>query len=297
MSKDGQNKIYEMVTEKVVAMLEAGVAPWRKPWRTVGGHMPVNMKSKKQYRGINVLLLALQGYSSRYWLSFKQVQEKGGKVRKGEKGTPVVFWKPIQVRDAKNDDPEAKKTIPLLRYFYVWNLEQVEGIEDPDAGQAAQLDEFTVIERAEDVAAMYCAREGIEVAHGGGSAFYLPSEDRIGMPPRETFESPDSYYNTLFHECGHSTGASKRLGRPGVVDKTRYGSEKYGQEELVAEMVAAFLCAETGIDSTMEQSASYLQGWLKAVQDDPKLVVIAAAQAQNGADLILGLAESASENE
>ncbi len=278
------NKVYEIVTQQITDLLEKGEIAWKKPWKSTGGAR--NLVSKKQYRGINQFLLNCSPYSSPYWLTFKQATEKGGSIKKGEKSTLVVFWKLLNTvqedADAGGDSQIVK--VPLLRYYRVFNLEQTEGIEHPPEETIANP--FTPIEQAEQVIQDMPLKP--EIKHGGDRAYYSPMLDYVQMPNQETFDTPESYYNVLYHELGHSVGHQSRLNRKGVTEPTYFGSHAYSQEELVAEFCASMLCGVTGIEqATIENSAAYIQGWLKVLKNDKKLLVHAAAQAQKAADYIL----------
>jgi len=282
---------YEIITARILEKLEQGTVPWHKPWSAGGA--PRNLVSGKEYRGVNIFLLGCQGFTSPYWLTFKQAKQLGGSVRKGEHGTPCILWKWINRSDenAETGDTETKQ-IPLIRYYNVFNVEQCDGISH--ARLEAQQEEptpFNPIEAAEAIVSGY--PEPPSIAHDGrGSAYYRPATDSIHMPEPEAFDSEAHYYATLFHEMTHSTGSEPRLARPGVTNPIRYGSHRYSQEELCAEMSSAFLLAEAGIDSgsLMNNSASYVASWLKALKNDTKLVVLAGAQAQKAVDHITGRA-------
>jgi antirestriction protein ArdC len=287
-------KSYEVVTSRILELLESGEIPWRKPWRGAGG-LPKNLTSGRTYRGVNVFLLtcisAMVGYSSSYWVTFRQAKALGGHVKKGEKSSPVVFWKLLEKgKEGEADEPrgedDTRRMIPLLRHYNVFNLEQCEGIDPPaDEAEGEPLD-FTPIEACERIVADMPDPPKLEVR--GLKAYYRPSEDLVMMPTPERFESAEEYYGTLFHELTHSTGHARRLNRGSVADAAPFGSQTYGNEELVAEMGASFLCGHAGIENvTLENSAAYIQGWLKTIRSDPKLVVVAAAQAQKAADWIL----------
>jgi antirestriction protein ArdC len=280
--------VYEIITERLLEKLEAGTVPWHKPW--AAGGSPQNLVSGRGYRGVNIVLLGCQGFTSPYWLTFKQAKQLGGSVRKGERSTPVVFWKWIEraSEDPETGETEAQK-IPLVRYYNVFNVEQCDDIIH--ARLEAKQDEpepFNPIESAERIVASYPKPPSIS-EDGRGAAYYRPMTDSIHMPEQETFDSEDHYYGTLFHEMAHSTGHESRLARPGVSNPIRYGSHDYSQEELVAEMGAAFLAAEAGIDAKvlMDNSAAYVASWLKALRNDKKLVIFAGAQAQKAVDHIL----------
>lgn len=278
--------LYQTITDQIVGMLEKGVAPWRSQINGAGAAgMPKNIASGKAYRGVNTFMLAIQaqikGYDSAFWGTYKQIQEMGGQVRKGEKSTMVVFWKQWQIQDQATGED---KKIPLLRYYNVFNLSQCDGIKAPDAATFTPSP-FTPIEQAASIVAGYA--DGPEVKCGGTIAFYRPSDDSVTMPAPERFETSESYYAVLFHELSHSTGHASRLHRE--MKSLGLDSEKYGKEELVAEMSAAFLCAECGITpATIDNTASYLAGWIKVLKGDKKLVIQAAGAAQKAADWIKG---------
>lgn len=280
--------LYATVTDQIVAMLEAGVVPWRSPilGQSKAGH-PKNLNTGNGYRGVNVFLLAFsayaKGYGSSYWLTFNQARERGGNVRKGEKASTVVFWKTYETEDRKTGDA---KTVPVLRYYNVFNVDQCEGIPAPDA-VAFQPLAFTPIEAAEVIAKGYAG--GPPVEHAGQQAFYRPSADSVTMPEPARFASCEEYYSTLFHELSHSTGHSTRLDRKLDASPMAFGSSDYGREELVAEMSAAFLCGHAGIKpATIDNQAAYIGGWLKKLKEDKRLVMTAAGAAQRSADWIRG---------
>jgi len=279
---------YEVVTRRIIEALEQGVVPWHRPWKNVAGVGPTSLASGKEYRGINVWILAveqvLKGYSSPYWLTFKQAKERGGSVRKGEKGTQIVLWKPVR-KSAENEAGETEnRSYLLLRYFTVFNVDQCDDIEAPVLEAIPERDP---IETCEAIVASYVGRP--EVKHGGNRAFYSPALDYIQMPLTGQFDSAEGYYATLFHELAHSTGHESRLGRKSLIQPAPFGSEDYSREELVAELAAAFVCGEAGIPVNVEQSAAYLKSWLRVLKDDRKMLVQAAAQAQKAADLMQGI--------
>ncbi|MDD5310038.1 MAG: zincin-like metallopeptidase domain-containing protein [Deltaproteobacteria bacterium] len=271
--------VYEKITEKILEQLEQGTVPWRKPWHT---SLPKNLVSRKPYRGINVLMLGMQGYASAYWATFRQVAKLGGTVRKDEHGTLVVFTSRFEVVDKETGE---EKEIPFLKSYVVFNLAQTSGISTPAEEQKAPV---SPIAKCEEVVTGMADKPSIDF-DGGSRAYYSPLSDSIHLPAQAKFESAEGYYGTLFHELVHSTGNAKRLARKGVAQVSGFGSESYCQEELVAEIGAAFLCGTTGIETrTLENSASYIAGWLKSLKDDKKLVVVAAAQAQRAVDYICG---------
>jgi antirestriction protein ArdC len=258
--------VYEIVTEKIVNLLEQGIVPWRRPWTSTG--LPRNLVSKKPYRGINYFLLSASKYVSPFWLTMRQANELGGHIRKGEESTAVVFWK---IEDAKRsaEDLEAEETEKatrrrfLLRFYRVWNLEQC------DLPQAV-LDKLPKIEthQHDPIEAVEKIIAGMpnppEIIRGGSKAFYSLLTDCITLPPRELFISAEEEAATTAHEVIHFSGSEKRLAREGICEAAPFGSPVYSKEELVAEMGAAFLCAEAGIsNAVIANQAAYLAGWLK----------------------------------
>lgn len=271
------DKVYEIITEKIIEKLEQGKVPWNKPWNS-SASSPKNFLTMKDYRGINVLLLGIAGYSCPYWLTFKQVKEKGGSVKKGEKGTIIVFYKWLEYED--KDNPEETKKFPMLRYYHVFNLEQTTGIDFEIPGEV--LNDNQKIENCEKVVNGYVDKPKI---NQGQRACYSPLLDYIEMPKMEKFNSSEYYYSTLFHEMIHSTGRENRLNRKTVTDLCPFGSTNYSKEELIAEIGAAFLCGITGIENkTIDNNTAYIQNWLKSLRNDKKLIVLAAGAAQKAAD-------------
>jgi len=243
--------------------------------------MPKNLVSKKEYRGINVFQLACQDYSSPYWLTFKQCQERGGHIKQGEKSTPVILWKWIGCKDREEG---VHGMMPFLRYYSVFNVDQTEGVAAPEPAEVNNT--VDTIPNVADLVANMPLRP--ELKFGGNRAFYSPSLDYVQLPHLSIFITPEEYYSTLFHEYVHATGHEKRLGRKSILEPSYFGSHDYSKEELVAEMGAAFLCGHAGIEnSTIENSAAYIKGWLKALKNDKTLLVHAAGQAQKAADYIL----------
>ena len=277
--------VYDVITDAIVEKLNAGVVPWRKTWASAGAAR--NLISGRPYRGINCFILSCSQFASPFFLTFKQAQECGGYVRKGEHGLPCVFYTQWDIEDKHTGE---EKRIPLLRYYTVFNSEQCEGIQHTRLTElSANLParEFNPIVEAESIV------EGMQnppvIEHKEPRAYYQPLNDRVNMPAKSLFESSEAYYETLFHELGHSTGHSSRLNRKAVSETAFFGSSDYGQEELVAEMASAFLCGHCGIEQVvLDNSVAYIGAWLKTIKQDAKLVVIAAAQAQKAADYILG---------
>jgi antirestriction protein ArdC len=274
------SKVYEIVTDKIIAALESGTAPWRKPW-TAG--LPKNAISKRPYSGINALLLSMAPYADNRWLTMKQANEKGGRIRKGEKSTLIIFWKQNPIKAENDNGAEIEKVIPLLHYYLVFNVDQCEGLNLPTPETKA----INPIAEAEAIITNMPNKPSVGF-DGGDRAFYRPLSDSIHLPKRDCFESAGEYYSTLFHQLGHGTGHSSRLNRPALAEVAPFGSETYSREELVAEFAAAFLCGQAGIQTTIDNSASYINGWLKKLRSDKKLAIIAASQGQKAADYIMG---------
>lgn len=280
--------LYSEITQQIIAMLDKGVVPWRSPilGQSSAGY-PKNLESKKPYRGVNVFLLAftafMKGYSSSNWLTFRQTNALGGSIKKGEKASMVVFWKPYEIEDPETKE---KKQVPVLRYYKVFNVEQCHGIQPPDAVSFVPTP-FQAIEKAEVLVKGYT--EGPTIKHGGQQAFYRPTTDTVKLPPPSRFSSNEEYYATLFHELSHSTGHNRRLDRKLDTKLKPFGSSDYGKEELIAEMSAAFLCGQAGIaPAVIENQAAYVSGWLGKLKEDKKLIIQAAAAGQRAADWICG---------
>jgi antirestriction protein ArdC len=278
--------VYKIITDQIIEKLQEGTIPWHMSWSSDG---PKNLISAKPYRGINVFLLGSLGYMSPYWLTFKQARSLGGYVNKGEKGTPVVFWKTYKKNEIDPDTRKVKEASRfVLRYYRVFNIEQctLPAEEVPQADPTTK--EFDPIPKAESV--VEAMPNAPEITHQSQRAWYSPLLDVVNMPRPESFDTPENYYSTLFHELTHSTGHKSRLNRKGISDPVRFGSHSYSKEELIAEMGAAFLSGHCGIDDRiLDNSAAYINGWLGRLRNDPKLVVMAAAKAQKSSDYIQGV--------
>ncbi len=242
--------VYEIITDRIIKQLESGVAPWRKPW---SAKLPVNLISQKPYRGLNVLTLASQGYPSRFWLTFNQANKLGGRIRKGEKSSPVIYWNIGEEREYTTRDGQTRVSKPfLLRYSNVFNLSQTEGIDLP----ASALHEARTNNPIEDCEQIVAEMPNKPAFEQSDRAWYAPSRDLVGMPSIGLFRSSEEYYSTFFHELTHATGHKSRLGREGFEAVQSFGSESYSKEELVAEMGAAMLCGVTGIGKKQPTSFS-----------------------------------------
>ncbi len=272
--------VYQEITDRIIEQLELGTVPWVKPWSTVKGEatFPTNRYTGYAYRGINVPSLwcaGIQaGYESNLWLSYKQARNIGAQVRKGETGTPIIFVKFKQVQD--RDDTTKKKSIPLVKYSTVFNVEQVDDL--PTLYNVEQ--EWNPVTDVDNLIATTSA----VITHGGDRACYMPGPDRINMPHKAGFTDSGNYYATLLHEITHWTGSKTRLNR---LYGARFGDQAYAREELVAEMGAAFLCGHCGIDGHL-QHAEYLNSWIKVLKSDKSAIVQAASAAQKAADFVTG---------
>jgi len=274
--------VYQIVTDKIIKALEEGTIPWKKPW-SGNGVRHANFVSKRPYHGINTILLSLSGYSQPYWLTYKQASSIGAQVRKGEKGSMVVYWNFFESEKVLPNGEVEKKTIPFLKYFTVFNIEQCDNIEMPEEEKTDKV--FNPIEEAEMVVQNYSDKPRIDELLSD-RAYYSPATDHIVTPKREQFNSEESFYATLFHEMIHSTGHESRLKR---VFGSGFGTEKYSKEELIAEMGSAFLCNHVGILPSVEgNTASYISSWLKVLKDDKRFVVSAAGMAEKATEYILG---------
>ena len=273
--------IYQQITDAIIAELENGAAPWVKPWRA-DSSADRNHVSGKPYRGINRLLLGMssmaQGFTSPVWASYKQWQEAGAQVLKGSKGTHIVFFKPIAGKqDAETGETEAGYCV--IRGYTVFNATQTDLPVPVSIEPETQFNPIPACEQ-------FIIKTGAAVSHGGDAAFYMPSQDRVQLPNKSAFDSESSYYATAFHELTHWTGAKHRLDRD--LSKGRFGNPAYAFEELVAEIGAAFLSADHGIQGELRH-AGYIEHWLKACRTDSKAIFKAAALSQKAADYLKGL--------
>lgn len=272
-----QNTAYEKITAQFIEALNNGIIPWKKPFIS-----NANFVTRKEYQGINSLATACRDFSCPYWVTFKQANDLGGKIKKGERGTIIAYWQSKE-RVVENDlgEEEIKKGF-LLRYSTVFNLEQTEGIAWEVSG-----DGKTTM-NAEAIVSNYL--NAPEIIFEDDKAFYSPLRDIVNMPKRQKFVSHEEYYCTLFHELIHSTGHLSRLDRKELCSMNFFGDHSYSKEELVAEIGASFLCHEAGIlKVTMANSEAYIAGWAHALGNDPKMILEAAAKARKAVDYILGV--------
>lgn len=282
------NKVYQIVTDRIVAQMDKGIIPWKQPWAVSGDewNSPRNWITKKAYRGINVMLLGSAGYECPHWATYNQLKSIGGMVKKGEKSSPIVFWSKTSYKDKDNDDEERQSFI--LRYYNAFNLEQVDGIEVPVTVPPEEDDTFTPIEKAERLVERIPNR--CPIKSGGSKAFYSPYRDFVMMPDAKAFYSPEEYYSTLFHELAHSTGHTSRLNRFKDNKSDSKGTKGYAREELRAELASCYLMNDLKIKTTVteENSVAYLQSWRQRLIDDPTIIMATAGKAQEICDYIHG---------
>lgn len=277
--------VYEMVTNRIIEQLQNGVIPWQKPWHGLRSGA-YNRISKKSYSILNQMLLQHNGE----YATFKQWQELGGKVRKGEKAEVIVFWKVLPVEETQEDGTKEIKQVPFLRYINVFHISQVEGIEPLER---EFLNDIEPIQEAEHILTDYWTRENITVEHiAGNDAYYSPMMDTIRLPLFEQFESAEEYYSTAFHESIHSTLKDTRCNR--IEEQNRIhasNKEEYSKEELTAELGSTFLMNMLGIETkgTFKNSAAYLQNWLSVLKNDVKFIVSASSRAEKATNYILNI--------
>lgn len=294
---------YQVVTDKIIAALDQGYVPWQQPWKP--GQGPTRMTGEP-YQGINVFLLQLaaweKGYESKYWMTFNQMTELGGslkvisedqrepgdKSKTGQQTTKIIWWS--LVRDRRSEDPKA--VFPVVKFYRVFNMDQTEGVRLPkrvrelEAELESLYDGMTPNEIGDAIIEGYLANGGPKLFHTDDArAFYDMDKDAVNLPDPTVFKSADAYYDAAFHELVHSTGHKSREDR---LEPTHFGSEKYSREELTAQMGAVFLDSLAGIESTFDNSVSYIAGWRQKLIDDPKALVSAASKAQHAVNRMVG---------
>ena len=283
---EAQRKKEECISRnrRIIEQLEKGVIPWKRPWTGVRGTF--NRISRKPYSVLNQLLLEKTGE----YATFKQWTEIGGRVKKGEKGETVVFWKLQEVKDSEDEDKI--KQIPILRYYYVFHISQIENVLPLEKEERFDTEP---IEQAETVLQDYIEREqiGLELVDGGNQAYYSPSADRIVLPALNQFRRAEEFYSTAFHEASHSTLKKGRCNREAENMGAHFGNDKYSKEELVAEISSAFILHTLGIETaeTFSNSTAYIQNWLQVLKNDKKFIVSASIRAEKSAKYIMNLSE------
>ena len=283
MSKNDEK--YAAITGAMIALIEkGGLLPWQRPWKSSG--QARSMATTKPYRGINqwILSATAEVFDWSPWFgTYRQIEALGGQVRKGEKSTMVVLWKPIPKTDADGKE----STFWMLKTFNVFSASQADGLPE---SYYAKPEPILLDQEAQEVFDGYVSREGIPVHYGGAQACYSPVLDTISLPKVDSFDSGDHFFATAFHEAAHSTGHASRLNRDGVVNFDKFGSHQYGREELVAELSSTIVLGMLGLDkpSIVEHQASYLASWIRTIKEDPQALVWAAGRADKAVDLILG---------
>lgn len=270
--------LYDEITRRIMEQLEQGVIPWQKPW--IGSSSAISHVTGKPYSLLNQMILGRPGE----YVTFRQCQQEGGKVRKGEKSSMVVFWKWIEQED---EDSGEKKSIPYLRYYNVFHIDQCEGLTVRYT-QKTPANPAKADEAADRIITAYCSHEGVKLIHEEGDrAFYHPSTDSITVPHMRQFSATAEYYSTVFHEITHSTGHKSRLDRLDRI--AAFGSEDYSKKELIAEIGAAALVNQTGLETTssFRNSAAYIQSWLSVLRNDKRFIVSTAGKAEKAVKLIL----------
>ncbi len=277
--------IYSLVNDRILAALEQGAIPWRRPWT---GRLPTNYDSGKEYRGVNILTLGIaemvHAYSSPYWLTFRQARKHGGHIKRGERATYIIFSEKKIREVEKEDGTKEQKVYHFVKSFPVFNWDQTEGVPKKEVGPALDPDRDLI-----DICNSILSRMSNPPAYreSGSAAYYMPKDDLVNLPPIETFKTTKGYAATKFHEYGHATGHESRLNRPGIMKIAAFGSEDYSFEELVAELASAYLCARVGIDNTLENSSSYISNWLKVLRNDKTMLMKASGKAMAAVEYIL----------
>jgi antirestriction protein ArdC len=284
--------VYTRVTERIISDLEQGIRAWMKPWSSEHAAGKISRPLRHcgtPYRGMNILLLwgeaMAKGYAAPIWMTFKQALELNAHVRKGEHGSLVVYANSITKTEKDENGADTEREIPFLKGYTVFNVEQIEGL--PAHYYAKPENPLPLSERIESAERFMTATRA-SIRHGGNQAFYAPARDVVQMPPFEAFRDKESYYATALHELTHWTSHKSRLDRS--FEAKRFGDQGYAREELVAELGAAFLCADLGITPEIrDDHAAYLGSWLKVLQEDKRAIFSAAAHAQRAADFLHGL--------
>ncbi|MFZ3006014.1 MAG: zincin-like metallopeptidase domain-containing protein [Phenylobacterium sp.] len=281
--------LYSRVTNAIIADLENGVRPWTKPWSAehLAGKISRPLRSTGQpYSGINVILLwaesIARGFTAPIWITFRQALALGGHVRKGEHGSTVVYANLLTRTEAGENGQDVERQVPFLKAYTVFNVDQVESL--PAHFYAVAEPKLDAAQRIDNADAFFAAT-GADIRHGGNQAYYALQPDQVQMPPFECFGDPEGYYATLAHECTHWTRHPTRLDRD--FGRKRWGDDGYAREELVAELGAAFLCADLGLAlEPRADHASYIASWLEVLKDDRRFIFTAAAHAQRAADFL-----------
>lgn len=277
-----KKSVYEMITERIIEELENGVIPWQKPWSGIHSGA-YNRISNKPYSLLNQMILKHNGE----YATFKQWSDLGGKIRKGEKAEVVTFWKIQQIEEINEDGEKTIKQLPLLRYYNVFHISQVDGVEPKEK---LEINEHEPIEQAEKIKVDYMEREHLQIRETiSDKAFYLPTADYIQVPCKEQYQNIEEFYSTLFREIVHSTGHKSRLDRKDIKDCLYKGDENYSKEELTAELGSAFLINMLDIETekSFRNSSAYIQSWLRVLKNDTHFIVSASSRAEKAVKYIL----------
>lgn len=284
--------VFTIVSNRIIEQLEKGTVPWRQPWKSAGP--PRNLITQRPYRGLNILLLATLGFTNNIFLTLKQINDLGGKVKKGEHACPVVFWSQKEEPGKEGGEKEVKR---ILRYYAVFNIEQCVGIPEDNIPEYRLNDNDPITACEEMLVAMPLKPK---IQHKLQRAFYHSYSDTINMPKMKTFVDSESYYTVLFHELIHSTGHEDRLKRIAIMNPEEFASESYSEEELVAQIGACFLASHTGCSMKhFENDVAYIDGWLKKLKADKRFILFASSKAQKAVDYILNqpIADNQTESE
>jgi antirestriction protein ArdC len=296
----GKVDAYQVINDHLVSMIEnCGELPWQRPWAMAYGKQQQGFDGHI-YRGSNWLITEITAQAREYtdprWLTEKKIKELGGELIDGAKPTPICWWYKRNYTKEDDDGEEQLKSYLTLKVWHVYNVAQVTGVdiepfpEPEDLTHAWALEDHEKVAKIGEIVRAMPNRPTVEF--GGDRAYYMPSSDVVRIPEKERFENPEEWATALTHELGHSTGHKSRLKRKGITDLllNPFGSEAYSKEELIAELTAAYVCGTAGIvtQGAYRNSAAYLKSWLKALKDDPKMLIMASAQAQKAADYILG---------
>lgn len=289
-----KNQVAEIIGNKIMDMVDKeGLLPWQKPFNTLSG-LPRNGTTDKPYRGINFWMTALSPYSNPYWFTYNQVKGLGGHVKQGENATPIVYWNFVNKPTGEFDDQgqEIVNRIPFMRYYNVFNAEQCEGLPEKYTTPAETKKNDPIAEAQTIMDNMPMK----PVINEGNAGYYTPALDTVTLPKMDTFVNSEAYYCVAFHELAHSTGHQTRLNRKGITKFDAFGTHQYGQEELVAEFTASFLCGIAGIsEKVIDNSASYIKTWKEKIKAEPTMMIYACQQAQKASDFILGIKEEKEE--
>lgn len=277
-----KTNVYEMVTNRIIEQLEKEVIPWQRPWQG-SNKGAYNRISNKPYSLLNQMTLQHTGE----YATFKQWTDLGGHIRKGEKAEQIVFWKLQPIEEENEDGEKVIRQIPILKYFNVFHISQVDGVEPKEK---LEMNEHESIEEAEKIKVDYMNREHLQIRETiSDKAFYLPTADYIQVPCKEQYQNIEEFYSTLFHEIVHSTGHKSRLDRKDIKDCLYKGDENYSKEELTAELGSAFLINMLDIETekSFKNSSAYIQSWLRVLKNDTHFIVSASSRAEKAVKYIL----------